>query len=122
MSLERSLARRKAKFMRDNPDGTVMIAGRPVAIISEAPDGERLIIRLCCPREIPPTDDVDQAIYFAIVATDFVRHVAGAFHIPESKMWEIVARERLLHPDATVKQLPDDYTELSDTKAEGGVQ
>ena len=38
MSLERKLTRQKAKLEHDNPDCCVLIAGPPIAIISEHPE------------------------------------------------------------------------------------
>ncbi len=113
MSLERKLARQKAKLEHDNPDCSVLIAGPPIAIISEHPETGDTIYRLF-------SRDGEWKRYedYGILVARFVRHIANCFNVPEGKVWEWVDKERC-HPTAPTTLLPDDYTELSDTKAQG---
>ena len=103
MSLERKLARQKAKFERDNPNGTVFVGGKPIAIISQAPDGGNIF------RVFSPDGEWKRYELYATLVADFVRHIANCFNVPEGKVWEWVDRERY-YQTSPVTLLPDDYT------------
>jgi hypothetical protein len=118
------LASAKAKFERANPGTSmapgVMITGKPIAIISEAPDGGH-IVRVFLHKD--KSGDDYTYWHFGIVVHDFVQHVANAYDVPESAIWAVVDKEReLQRRDPTrvaTRPLPDDYSELADEKSKG---
>jgi hypothetical protein len=64
---------------------------RPLVIMSETPDGKVEIA-------LAPGNDERLQTYpgFVSLVCDLVRHIAGAFDVPEEKVWASVERERVV--------------------------
>jgi hypothetical protein len=64
---------------------------RPLVIMSETRDG-KVEITLA-----PPNDERLQTyLGFVLLVCELVRHIAGAFDVPEEKVWALVERERVV--------------------------
>jgi hypothetical protein len=110
------LSSRKAELERKHPYMEVMIAGQPIAIISEGPNDADTIVRLYGRKGV---SDADLPGYFATIIADLVRHAANACKVPEATMWKLIDAERR-NPTGISTALPLDYTELQGTPTEGG--
>ena len=82
---------------------------RPLVIMSETPDGKVEIT-------LAPGDDERLQTYqgFVSLLCDLARHIAGAFDVPEEKVWASIERERIVAARREGRVFTHEAASLSD--------